>query len=407
MLRKITMVLLTLLIFILAWQSTVLAASSWKKVADDIDGIMQQSFNTYRQGDVEKAKGQVNDAYFGFFEKEGMERAILSNLSGRRAAELEYKFSSIKKMMNNGAPVPEVERATVELVGMLREDAAKMDGPESSPVETFLSSFLILVREGFEAILIIGAIAAYLIKSGNNRKVGTVYRSAALAVLASFLTAIVFQLVFRISGASQETLEGLTMLLATLVLFSVSHWMVGKAQAGAWQRYIDDKVQSSLSSGSALALGAAVFLAVYREGAETVLFYQALLGNSEGDTGMVWLGFALGCLALAAIFAIVRYGSMKIPLKPFFLGTSVLLYYLAFVFAGGGVKELQEAGLVGVTLVPGLQTVGFLGIYPTWETLMPQLILLAAAAGGVIYQRRKAPSVNVSPGEVGRVSCRK
>jgi len=406
-LRKVTLILFILLALILTWQGTALADSSWGGVVNDIDTVMQQSLNTYRQGDVEKAKGLVNDAYFGFFEKEGMERAILSNLSGRRAAELEYKFSNIKKMMSNGEPAPEVERAMAELVGMLREDAAKMDGPESSPVENFLSSFLILVREGFEAILIIGAIAAYLIKSGNNRKVGTVYHSAALAVLASILTAILFQMVFRISGASQEILEGLTMLLATLVLFSVSHWMVGKAQAGAWQRYIEDKVQGSLSSGSTLALGAAVFLAVYREGAETVLFYQALLGNSEDSTGMVWLGFALGCLTLAGIFVVILYGSMKIPLKPFFLGTSILLYYLAFVFAGGGVKELQEAGLVGVTPVPALPTIGFLGVYPTLETLLLQSILLGAAIGGVIYQRLKAPSVKVLPGEAGRVSPRK
>ncbi len=382
------MLTMLVLILILAWQSTGLAAMSWKKVARDIDDVLQQSLNAYRQGDVEKAKGLVNDAYFDLFEKEGMERAILSNISGRRAAVLEYEFSNIKKMMTNQMPVAQVERALGELVVMLREDAARLDGTEQNPFEIFLSSSLILIREGFEAILIIGAIAAYLIKSGNGHKVGTIYSSSVLAVLASLLTAIAFEIVFRVSGASQEILEGITMLLATVVLFSVSHWMVGKVEARAWQSYIEDKVHGSLSSGSTLALGAAAFLAVYREGVETVLFYQALLSNTGGATGMIWLGFALGCVALAAVFLLIRYGSLRIPLKPFFLGTSLLLYYLAFVFAGDGVKQLQEAGVVGVTPVPGVPAIDLLGIYPTWQTLFPQIILLAMAIGGVMYQRR-------------------
>lgn len=386
--RRVLLTILVLLILILVWQRTGLAAIAWKKVAHDIEDVMQHSLNAYRQGDIEKAKGLVNDAYFDLFEKEGMERAILSNISGRRAAVLEDEFSNIKKMMTNQMPVAQVERAIGELVVMLREDAARLDGTEQNPFEIFLSSFLILIREGFEAILIIGAIIAYLIKSGNGHKVGTIYSSSVLAVLASLVTAIALQIVFRVSSASQEVLEGITMLLATVVLFSVSHWMVGKAGTKAWQRYIEDKVQGSLSSGSTLALGAAAFLAVYREGAETVLFYQALLSNTGSATGMIWLGFALGCVALVAVFLLVRYGSLKIPMKPFFLGTSLLLYYLAFVFAGDGVKELQEAGFVGVTPVPGVPAIDLLGIYPTWQTLFPQIILLAMAIGGVMYQRR-------------------
>lgn len=388
--RRVMFILLVLLILTLAWQSTGFAASSWKKVARDIDQVLQQSLNAYRQGDVEKAKGLVNDAYFAIFEKEGMERAIQSNLSSRRAAMLEYEFSNIKKMMTNQMPVDQVERAIGELLVMLREDATRLDGTEQNPLEIILSSFFILIREGFEAILIISAIAAYLIKSGNGHKVSTIYFSSVLAVLASILTAIALRIAFRVSGASQEILEGITMLLATVVLFSVSHWMVGKAGTKAWQRYIEDKIHGSLSSGSTLALGAAAFLAVYREGAETVLFYQALISNTGSATGMIWLGFAMGCVALAAVFLLVRYGSLKIPVKPFFLGTSLLLYYLAFVFAGDGVKELQEAGVVSVTPAPGVPVVDLLGIYPTWETLLPQIILLALAAGGVIYQRRKA-----------------
>ena len=98
------------------------------------------------------------------------------------------------------------------------------------------------------------------------------------------------------------------------------------------------------------------------------------------------MGFVIGCLALVIIFAVIRYGSVRIPLKPFFIGTSTLLYYLAFVFAGEGIRELQAGNIVGSTPVSGVPVIGFLGVYPTIETLSLQIILLLAAAAGLGYQ---------------------
>ncbi|MDR3563946.1 MAG: FTR1 family iron permease [Negativicutes bacterium] len=387
--RKLLLILLVPLLLAVTCQSAALAAGSWGKVVDRIDKTMAQSLDVYKKGDVEKAKNLVNEAYFSIYEKEGLERAIKSKISGRRATTEEYKFSTIRKLMTNQAPDSQIKKEITELSKMMRQDAVQLGSKQQNPLETFLSAFLILVREGFEAILVIGAIAAYLIKSGNGAKTRVVYFSSAGAILASFLTAIALQKVFSISGASQEILEGATMLVAVVVLFFVSHWMVGKSEANAWQNYIEGKVQSSLSGGSTLSLGAAAFLAVYREGAETVLFYQALFSEAAEHMEMVWLGFGLGCLALVIIFLLIRYGSMKMPLKPFFRGTSILLYIMAISFAGGGVKELQEGGIVGVTPVPGMESIDLLGIYPTWETLLPQILLVVLAIGGVIYQRRK------------------
>jgi high-affinity iron transporter len=388
--RKLLLILLVPLTFIFAWQNTTLAAGAWGKVVDKIDKTLTQSLEVYSKGDVEKAKDIVNEAYYGIFEKEGMEIAVKSKISGKRVGIEEYKFVVIKKMMTNKAPEAQIKKESDALVKMLREDVAQMGGKaESNPFETLLAAFLILVREGFEAILVIGAIAAYLIKSGHEQKTRVVYYSSAAAVLASILTAVLLQQVFDIGGANQEILEGATMLLAVVVLVSVSHWMIGKVEGRAWQNYIEGKVQDAVSGGSMLSLGAAAFLAVYREGAETVLFYQALFSDAGDQSEMIWGGFGLGCLALVAIFLMVRYGSMKIPLKPFFLGTSILMYVLAISFAGGGVKELQEGGAVSVTVIPGMDSIDILGIYPTWETLLPQIALVLLAVAGVIYQRRK------------------
>lgn len=388
--RKLLLILLVPLTFALAWQNTVLAAGAWGKVVDKIDKTLTQSLDVYNKGDIEKAKDMVNEAYYSIYEKEGMEIAVKSNISGKRVGIEEYKFVNIKKLMTKKAPEAQIKQEIGDLVKMLREDAAQMGGKaQNNAFETFLAAFLILVREGFEAILVIGAIAAYLIKSGHSEKTRVVYYSSGAAIVASILTAVLLQKVFDIGGANQEILEGATMLLAVVVLISVSHWMIGKVEAKAWQNYIEGKVQDAVSGGSMLSLGAAAFLAVYREGAETVLFYQALFSDAGDQSGMIWGGFGAGSLALVVIFLMIRYGSMKMPLKPFFLGTSILMYIMAVSFAGGGVKELQEGGLVSVTAIPGMDSIDILGIYPTWETLAPQILLILLAVASVIYQRRK------------------
>jgi high-affinity iron transporter len=166
--------------------------------------------------------------------------------------------------------------------------------------------------------------------------------------------------------------------------------MVSKAEAEAWRGYIEGKVRSAVETGSSFALGAAAFLAVFREGAETILFYQALLAETAAHSRMVWGGFAAGCAALVVIFILVRYGSMAIPVRAFFMGTSVLMYIMSIAFAGGGVKELQEADVIGVTPVSFVEAVDILGIYPTVETLLPQAALLVLAVLSFVYYRKKA-----------------
>ncbi|MDA8212692.1 MAG: FTR1 family iron permease [Clostridia bacterium] len=383
--RKLFILILCTMLLLLSG-GIASAGESWHPVVNQIETVLEQAVEAYEQGKVEEAKNLVNEAYFGPFEGSQMEKAVKFKISGQRVAELEEEFRLIRKLMTTGASQEEVEKAAKGLVAKLREDAATLSGPENGEYSFFLSSFLILVREGFEAILILGAIIAYLERSGNGNKVKVIYRSALVAVAASFVTALAIKVLFNISGASQEILEGITMLIAVAVLFSVSFWLLSKVEAKKWRDYIEGKIQSSLTAGSTFALWFTAFLAVYREGAETVLFYQALLtGTGRGSLGMIALGFALGCVTLAVLFVAVRLGSVKIPMKPFFIGTSLLMYYLAFVFAGQGVRELQAGGLVGSTPVPGVPIVDLLGIYPTWQSLALQVVLLLAALGGIIF----------------------
>lgn len=364
--------------------------ANWNEIANEMTVLLNASYEAYFRKDVEDAKKLVNDAYFGFYEKEGFERTVMAYISGKRGAHVEYQFPIIKRKMDEGAPNKEIRTLIDYLIKMLQEDANKLDGQEESGFGVFIAALAIILREGIEAILVIAAMAAYLTRSGNRAKVRTVYLSGGAAVAASVLAAFAMQKLFQVSGANQEIIEGVSMLLATVVLFFVSNWMFSKAEAEAWKGYIEGKVQNAVETGSGLALGAAAFLAVFREGAETILFYQAMLADVQTHVDMIWAGFGVGCVALIGVFAVIRYGSLKLPLKPFFIGTSILMYIMAVAFAGGGIKELQEGDIIGVTSVNNIPSIDILGVYPTVETLLPQVVLVLLALGSIVYYRAKA-----------------
>jgi high-affinity iron transporter len=362
---------------------------SWTKTAEEMAAVLDKADSLYLSGDPQGAKDQVDVAYFQFYERVGFEKMVMNRISGARAAQVEYQFSTIKKAINKGASGEEITAALGDLATWLREDAAELDGREESALVVFLGSLLIIVREGFEAIIIVGAIIAYLLKSGNKKSTLPVYWGSLIALGVSVLMAWILNRITSVAGGqNQEIIEGATMLLAVAVLFYVSNWMVSKAEAEAWAGYIEGKVQSSITRGSMFSLAFAAFLAVFREGAETILFYQALLASTETYINMIWLGLGVGAVALVIIYILIRVLSIRIPLKPFFLGTSILLFAMSITFIGNGVKELQEGNVIGVTPVPGIVSIDVLGIYPTLETLIPQAVLLGITVATFVIQIR-------------------
>lgn len=252
----------------------------------------------------------------------------------------------------------------------------------STSWEAFFQSFLIILREGFEAILVIGAVVAFLIKMGHRERLRSIWLGIVLGLVASLATAVVLKTLLSAMPASREIVEATTMLVAVVVLFSVSYWLISKVEAAKWQKFIREKVSSALEHGGGKALALVAFLAVYREGAETALFYQALFNEGPNVGLPLALGIIVGFVALAVIFTLFyRYG-VRIPLRPFFTVTSILLYYMAFVFMGKGIRELQEGNVMRITVIPGGPHLEAMGIYPSVETLTAQgiLILLLAFA---------------------------
>jgi high-affinity iron transporter len=206
-----------------------------------------------------------------------------------------------------------------------------------------------------------------------------------LAVISGGLTWLLAETVISVSGAGREVVEGMTAVFAALVLFSVSYWLVSKAEARKWQQYIRSKVQSALGGGRIAALIGVSFLAVYREAFETVLFYQAMWMQSESARAFVLSGFLLGLgFVLLLVWCIFRLG-MKLPLRFFFGISSALLYFLAFVLIGDGIRDLQATGWFSETPVPSIPQLPYLGIYATAETLLAQAAMIVALFAALFW----------------------
>lgn len=333
-------------------------------------------------GRPEEASAEAFEAYLSFEQVESGIRAVDPALAG----QLEAGFATLRGRAGGGATAAELKSLRADLgTGLAR--AERLLGKPMTPTDLFVQSFVILLREGLEAILLVGALIAFLVKTGNARRRRDIHVGVAAAVVVSLLTAVAFETIFRFSPASQEVLEGVTMLVATVVLFYVSYWLLSKMEVAKWNRFVKGKVQDALVSGSAFALPSVAFLAVYREGVETVLFYKALLvaGPQTGAVLPVVLGIAAASVVLAVVYVLINRFGVRLPLKPFFGVTSAFLYYMAFVFLGKGIAELQGGGVVPITVVEWAPQVERLGIYRTVESLTAQAILLALLLGAVLW----------------------
>ena len=402
--------------YIGSWEEYIEAGGvndCWEDKANAIDDVIEASINNYKAGNTDEAYNAALVIYNFYYETSGFERNV-NGYSGSEVSKAELQFKICRKAVKKGEDTSTVISNFMELSRILHGQANHLDGVDeegvsafdeegnrvqaaassdegetkerrkssSSASVTFFSCFGIILREGLEAILVVGAIIAYLVKSGNRDKLKAVYAGCVLAIICSFVCAWLLQQLKLANTANQEIIEGVTALIAVVVLFYVSNWMVSKAEAEAWTKYIDGQVKASAETGSVFTLGFTAFLAVFREGAEVILFYQPLISD-EKSVKYMWAGFATGCVVLAVVFLIIRFFSVKLPIRPFFLGTSILMFIMSVSFLGSGIKELIEGDVIDATspewltsIIPYNDILNVLGVYPVLQTLIPQLILI-------------------------------
>ncbi|MDO8501271.1 MAG: FTR1 family protein [Gemmatimonadaceae bacterium] len=338
--------------------------------ARSVLALLDSALDFAKSGRTVEAGDRAFDAYIAFEPLETPARARQPGL----VASMERHFADFKGALR-GSDLGVAQRSR-DAIALDLPRVVELTRPTGSGWGAFFQSLLIIVREGFEAILVIGALVAFLIKTGNRDRLRSIWMGVGLGLLASAAMAVILQTFFKHLPASREIVEGATMLVAVAVLFSVSYWLISKVEAAKWQKFIREKVSTALDHGGGKALAIVAFLAVFREGAETALFYQALF--SEGNIALpLSLGIVVGFALLAVIFTLFYRFGVKIPMRPFFTVTSVLLYYMAFVFAGKGIRELQEGNLIGITVLRSMPSVPSMGIFPSMETVVAQAILIA------------------------------
>jgi len=351
-----------------------------EQVVSEVRKLVLKSYDQFEKGKIENAAESAFDAYMTY---EKIESNLISQ-DKPLGVKLESAFSDYRGEIKRGAPLQDIKKLhNTILLDLSKAEELLKDKVGFSGL--FLQSFSIIVREGFEAILIIAALIAFLRKSKNESSIKTIHIGVIVGILGSFLTAYVVHELLHLNMASQELLEGWIMLVSVVILFWVSYWLVSNIDNKKWQKYINTKMHEALSKGNTFTLSAVAFISVYREGFETVLFYKALFLYAGKTTGGIVPGFVAGCIVLAGVFYLVNHLGMRIPIKWFFGFTSVLLYYMAFTFMGKGIHELQMGEQFSLTAVEFLPSISWLGMYPTWETFIGQAILFLLFIFALVY----------------------
>ena len=347
--------------------------------------LLEDSVQAYLKGDREAAQRLAVSAYLEGFE---LAEASLDAVDGALRLQVEEAMLTYRSQLRAAAPEAEVGQQATRIQALLDQSAERLGDESLSPVAVAGSAFVILLREGLEAILVLAAVIAFLVKAERRDVLKYVHAGWIGALLLGVATWFLARYVVTISGAGRELTEGITALLAAAILLYVGFWLHDKSHAKAWKGFIEKRLKGALSQGTLWALVAVSFFAVYREVFETVLFYQALWSQAgSGSGGYIVTGLLLGAITLMALsWAIFHYG-VRLPIGAFFTASSILLALLAVVFVGHGVAALQEADWLPANLI-AFPRVPVLGIYPTVQSLAAQAVMLLIILIGFAYGQR-------------------
>ncbi|GLX66272.1 FTR1 family iron permease [Paenibacillus glycanilyticus] len=349
----------------------------------DLIATLNQASGDIEAGRYEEADSQMQSFISNWPAVEGQ----VQIRSAAAYQDIEIKMTDVSKYLLAATPSPDRAEAVIEQI------RSQLQPMTSVAKYTAWDAGMILLREGLEAILVLAALLAYLKRTNNQSKNVWVWSGVWTGLLLSLGLAVLLTTVIAeaTAGSAREAMEGITGLVSVLLMLSVGNWLHKKSNLQAWNKYIDDRMGSALAKGSLWSLFIVSGLAILREGAETTIFYVGMAGSI--DPVQMIIGIAVTFLLLLLIgFAIIRF-SAKLPIRPFFLTASALIYYLVVRFLGESIHSLQVASWLPAHSSESLATIGFLGVYPTWETTIPQLLVLVAILARVsVVQLRKVPA---------------
>ncbi|MGD2106386.1 MAG: FTR1 family iron permease [Nitrosopumilaceae archaeon] len=335
----------------------------------------------YEEGDYQSAYTTARTAYLDSYE---FVEIPLREISPDFTLEVEYQFAELRNLIDNREDPAKVKEVIININRNLDESERLVSGTGAlAPSIAFASSFSIIFREGLESVLILGAILTYLEASRNNQLKKYVYYGVLAALGATAVTWVIAAYIIEISGANRELIEAIAALSATGVLFYVSFWVLNKIEHKKWMEFVKAKVWQATTTGSVMVFVMLAFFTVYREGFETVLFYQAMSGFAKYMEVYVGLGFIIGMVSLLGLYYVMKKLGKKLPLRALFGLTMGVGAYLSIAFLGNAIRELQILDIVSYTGMIGtiprldINLATMTGIYPTLETVIAQIILLA------------------------------
>ncbi|ULT54476.1 FTR1 family iron permease [Neobacillus drentensis] len=254
---------------------------------------------------------------------------------------------------------------------------------------TYWDAAMILIREGLEALLVVIALMSFVKKSGTGKGKGWIWSGVLSGLGVSILLAIIVKFVIS-SGAfgnNNALIGGWTGVFAAVMLLYMSYWLHSQSNIADWNRYIREKSQTALTTGKLVSLGVLAFLAVFREGTETVLFYIGMA--SQISIQSLLIGFLIGAAILGVLAYLMVFIGLKLPLRPFFMVSSIIVFYLCIKFTGMGIHSLQLAGFIQTTNSSSIPSIEFFALYPSWESTIPQAILVVAAVMIILFKKLK------------------
>lgn len=373
---------------VMGFDENALSGKDYSKVADDIKIALNNILDDY-EGFNQASINALQSVYLDIFEASGMENKVGAVDSGMKL-KIESLFSQGVALIKANSSKDELAQNFNELNSLVLGMVDKIQ--ESTPYSLFIWAFGIIIREGLEALIIVVAIVSYLIQSGNKNRLNIAYSALLTGIILSFVTAFLVSWIFKQNaGQSREFIEGFCMLLAAALLFYAGFWLLSNARNKKWAAFIKNQAMEAISQNSAKILWITVFLAVYREGAETVLFYQALLFDAKTGTdySAIFAGLGVGLFLLIVLYFLLKAGAIRIPVKQFFYITSYIIFYMVFVFTGKGIGELIEGKFITPTLLPiKFDAILWLGIYPYYENIIPQFIVLILLILGIFITHK-------------------
>ncbi|WP_036745748.1 FTR1 family iron permease [Paenibacillus sp. UNC451MF] len=358
---------------------TVQSPSSGKQtVADGLD-MLKKAENSVSSGNASEAAAQMQSFITLWPSVEGVVRTKAPDLYTKVENEM---TEALSRLLSNP---PRLEESS----GLIKSMQLELTPFAEQTSYSAWDAALVLLREGVEALLVLAALVAFLHRTGNSAKQKWIWCGAAAGLVMSGGLAILlnYMIANLAAGSTREMLEGITGLVSVALMLTVSIWLHKKSQVNAWNRYIEKQVGIALASGNLWSLFVVACLSILREGAETTIFYIGMAPSIQ--PGQLIAGIAGAILVLVVVGYIIVKGSIRLPIRTFFKGATVLIYYLVVKFLGESIHSLQVAGKLS-SHVPGfIPSWGWLGVYPTWETSTPQLLVLIFIMIQVLWFGRK------------------